>query len=73
MKPRIRDIVVLVAGLAVLLAVGPGRLRRRARPGAGVGREPGARAGAAAHAGARPAPPEPQYERWTVGKSPSAR
>jgi lipoprotein-anchoring transpeptidase ErfK/SrfK len=68
MKPRTRDIVILVAGLAVLLAVAIGgysAVRARAQ-GSGASQvlapvpEPSPVA---------PGVTEPQYERWTVGKA----
>ena len=73
MNARIRDIVVLVVGLAVVLAVAPRRLRRGARPGAGVGRRARSLAPVAhADAGRRPAPPS---RSTSAGRSasPSAR
>ena len=68
MKPRTREIVILVAGLAVLLAVALGgyaAVRARAQ-GSGASQvlapvpEPSPVA---------PGSTEPQYERWTVGKA----
>jgi len=68
MNPRIRDILLLVAGLAVVLAAALGgyaAVRARAQGS-------GASQALAPVAKPTPAPsgtPEPQYERWTVGKA----
>jgi lipoprotein-anchoring transpeptidase ErfK/SrfK len=68
MKTRTRDIVILAAGLAVLLAaVLAGYAAVRARADGS-----GARQSLAAVPSPTPAPsdaPAPQYERWTVGKA----
>ena len=68
MKPRTRDIVILVAGLAVLLAAALGgyaAVRARAQ-GSGASQ---ALAPVPQPTPAAPGTTEPQYERWTVGKA----
>jgi lipoprotein-anchoring transpeptidase ErfK/SrfK len=66
MKPRTRDTVILIVGLAVLVAVALGgyaAVRARAQ-GSGATQ---ALAPVAQPAPAPSGPTEPQYERWTVG------
>jgi lipoprotein-anchoring transpeptidase ErfK/SrfK len=68
MKPRTRDIVILVAGLAVLLAAALGgyaAVRARAQ-GSGASQ---VLAPVPQPTPAAPGTTEPQYERWTVGKA----
>jgi lipoprotein-anchoring transpeptidase ErfK/SrfK len=69
MKPRTRDIFILIAGLAVLVALALGgyaAVRARAEgSGASQALAPVAQPSPAPSSAAT----EPQYERWTVGKA----
>jgi lipoprotein-anchoring transpeptidase ErfK/SrfK len=71
MSTRTRDIVILVGGLAVLVAAafgGYAAVRTRAG-GSGTGQVLAPVPTPTAPAASRSAAPEPQFERWTVGKA----